>query len=278
MREPGVETDHHLGARQHSGDVGQAAARHHGRALHARRAGACALALLVRAPEQQAGPAPPGKCRGHGGPALVGPQLAGPAGVGQQHGIRRGNLRRERGRHAAGRQTEARRLAVDRVAQRRSAQSAVACHGVQAPVEADRAAVRACRQGLARRAAIGPGNRRLRPARDQCALDEPLAVEHEVVVGLTQAGTRLRDLAPGGRPPQRPAPAPQRHGDHLRHRRMQPRNGGKRLLHRPVDARLRPHPRQIGHQRQRMDDVAQRRGLDDQQVHGGACYRPGRAA
>ncbi len=104
-----------------------------------------------------------------------------------------------------------------------------------------------------------------RGLRDQRALHLFLQVEHGSVVIAAQSAPKRRHLTPRRWRSGRAAPAPQRDRDDPPHIRIERDDFGERLLGDPVDGDFRPVPPHVGDQCERVNDVAQRRGADDQQ-------------
>ena len=55
--------------------------------------------------------------------------------------------------------------------------------------------------------------------------------------------------------------------NHFLDRGMQTRNGGKTVLHAPVDRCLGKMPADVAHHRQVMNDIAERRSFHEQEAH-----------
>jgi hypothetical protein len=127
----------------------------------------------------------------------------------------------------------------------------------------------ACRPLVAR--ALGPVGEPVahatREPRDQRRLGEPLQVEDRVVVVPAQADPEGAQLAARRRGPPAAGPAPQRTLDDGIETLHPAQQRGKAGLDHPVDRRLRMGRADVVHHRHRVDDVAERRQLDDQDAH-----------
>ena len=102
---------------------------------------------------------------------------------------------------------------------------------------------------------------------DQCALDQPLRVEHHVIVRFAQTGAKFTHFVPGTPLPERFSPAPDSDRNDPGNVRMQPGNVGKGLLDTPVDLRVWKAAAQIADDGQVVHDVAERGGFDQQDAH-----------
>jgi len=132
-------------------------------------------------------------------------------------------------------------------------------HGI-API------IEACRQRLAGRIVVQPGDRRLDVAGQPGALEQALGIDHQVITTFAQARLEASPLAAAQGIDRMFAPATNRHRNHLRHRWMPGRDLGEALLHDPVELDARQRTLRIGQRWQGMHDIAQRRGLDQQDL------------
>ena len=129
-------------------------------------------------------------------------------------------------------------------------------------------AIEAAGERLARRVAIETGDRRLAHVAGQPGtLQQPLGVDHQVIVDFLQALLEAPPFAVAQGLPEVLAPAPDRHRDHPRHRRMPGGNLGETFLHHPVELDAGNRPGGVGKRRQGVDHVAEGRGLDQQYPH-----------
>ena len=155
-----------------------------------------------------------------------------------------------------------------RVVQRLGEQLARALHRMLSPGDRIGTAIEAAGERLARRVAIETGDRRLAHVAGQPGtLQQPLGVDHQVIVDFLQALLEAPPFAVAQGLPEVLAPAPDRHRDHPRHRRMPGGNLGETFLHHPVELDAGNRPGGVGKRRQGVDHVAEGRGLDQQYPH-----------
>ena len=116
--------------------------------------------------------------------------------------------------------------------------------------------------------------RAARQTRDQRGLRQTLKIDDSVVRLAPQArDERLRLGADGCLPPAGPRPAAQVALDHLVDAVDPAQQGRERRLDHPVDVRIGTRRADVGDHGQRVDDVAERRQLDDQDAHGAGLRR-----
>ncbi len=110
----------------------------------------------------------------------------------------------------------------------------------------------------------GPCPHAARALRDQRALDLLLQVEDGGIVFHAQRAPEPGDLAPGRGGKRRTTPATQRDGNHSPHVRIERDDLGKGLLRNPIHGDLGPVPLHVRNERERVDDVAERGGSNDE--------------
>ncbi|KAG0163142.1 hypothetical protein DFQ30_000685, partial [Apophysomyces sp. BC1015] len=111
-----------------------------------------------------------------------------------------------------------------------------------------------------------PDERAARPTRNPCALDQSLAVDHQIVPLGGQRAPELPHFAPG-RHRQRPlAPAAQRKRNRATHAVDELDELDEALLDQPVNNDIGIAPPNIGNHRHVVNDVAQRRQANDQDL------------
>ena len=259
MGEPRIGADHRPRRSDRGGDLREPALRDHPRArLEPRHLARHRLFVGGGEGEHRRQP-PLGDEAGEPPPIRRRPALRGPGGAVQQH-------------HA--------RLALpgrpEPVVEPREI-GRVAEHGAEQPprpfdrVEIARhvmpARIEQAGERLAQARPIEPLDPHPRELGEHRALGEPLRVEHEIVAPIAQSRLQRRDLGPGGSGRDGLAPAPDRHRDHGLHARMQPRDVGEPLLDQPVDLEIGARGERLRHRRKGVDDIAHRRGLDQQHPH-----------
>ena len=105
-----------------------------------------------------------------------------------------------------------------------------------------------------------------REARDQRGAQHPLCVDDSFMRLFPHRPSESADLTPCLRSEWRPPPAARGDGNDVVHRAMQPNQRREGFLDYPADARLRPVPARVAHRRHVMDHIAERRGLDEEDI------------
>ena len=257
MRQPRIDAHHGGRASEEARQLLEChAGRHFGPGQRGRDARG-ASALLVASPRHHHGRA---ERAAELDPALLGPQLVLAARHGEEHRIGR----------LAGRVL--RRLQsiderqVKLVAEGRGREAAVALHRVHAARHRIAVLVEAsgdrftCARGI-HAVALADG-----AGRDQRALRERLRIDHGVVTLRGNVCPEFADFPPRRRAPPRAAPAPQPHRDHATHRRVHRRDARERFLDDPVDFDTRTLARHVADRGTVMHHVAERRGLDEEDL------------
>ncbi|ABA49073.1 hypothetical protein BURPS1710b_3142 [Burkholderia pseudomallei 1710b] len=271
--EAGIDADRRRRAIDEADDRGQRQLRRHDRRRAERLREALARrALGVAAPRQHERRAAPHERLAEAGPRFVGPLLVGARGRVHEYHVGHRQIqieRRERARRAMRVEAEIDRLAGRRrgVSQRRRDELPRALDNVRARRDRHPPVVEEAHRPLVAGAvgAVAEADKRpARPARDPRGLDEPLAVDHEVVALLGEAPPERADLAPRLRRAQALAPAPQRERQHVAHTVDEPHEIGEAFLDEPVDLRIGVTPADIGDHRHVMHDIAERRHAHDQ--------------
>ncbi|KFB66917.1 MAG: hypothetical protein CAPSK01_003856 [Candidatus Accumulibacter vicinus] len=150
---------------------------------------------------------------------------------------------------------------VERVVESSSGQPAIALHRMHIAWNDEGLVIKARGQGFTRGfsgvtampALCLPGN--------QCAFQQALRIEHDVVRLAMDESPEIAQFTPGGEPAGIPAPTSEGHRDDLVDRWMQTGNVGKGLLDAPVDQRFGKDMTQIAEHRQVVNYVTERRGL-----------------
>ncbi|MNM99812.1 hypothetical protein D3C81_1123820 [compost metagenome] len=150
------------------------------------------------------------------------------------------------------------------IAQRDGEQLTHSLHRVLPAGNGQTPIVKARSDGFARRAFIEAGHRCLDVTGQPGAFQQALGVDHQVIFRGANALLEALPLTALDGLPDVFAPATYRHRNHLAHRRMPGRDLGKAFFHHPVEFDAGDRPRRVGQRRQRMNDVAQRRSLDQQ--------------
>ena len=193
-------------------------------------------------------------------PALLGPELVGAARHREEHRIGRFTLLRRRhfeaviGRH------------IELVAERRGAEQTIALHRMQAACDRVAPMVEARGEWLARARRVHAVASAERARGDERALHERLRIDDRVVALDAHGASEVGDLTPGRTLPPARTPAAQRHRDHAAHRGVHRRDAGERLLDDPVDLGAGELARRVAHRGQVMHHVAERRGLDEEDL------------
>ena len=143
------------------------------------------------------------------------------------------------------------------ITQRAGKQLAHTFHRMLAPGHRQTALVEAAGQRLARAGLVQPGNRATHIAGQQRTLDQPLGVDHQIVLALADGGLELLPFAAAPGAQRALAPAAQRHRDHPVDGGVPARNLGKALLHHPVETDAGDGARRVGERRQAVDDIAE---------------------
>jgi hypothetical protein len=102
-----------------------------------------------------------------------------------------------------------------------------------------------------------PMPRATRETGDERALQQPLCIENRVVRFRAQRPAQGGKLAPRAQAQQATTPPAERHRDNPLDRGMQRRKLRERLVHGPVDLCAGHVPRDVGHRREGVDDVAE---------------------
>ncbi|MNV01633.1 hypothetical protein D3C71_918410 [compost metagenome] len=150
------------------------------------------------------------------------------------------------------------------IAQRDGEQLTHSLHRVLPAGNGQASIVKARSDGFACRVFIEAGHRRLDVTGQPGAFQQALGVDHQVIFRGANALLEALPLTALDGLPDVFAPATDRHRNHLAHRRMPGRDLGKAFFHHPVEFDAGDRPRRVGQRRQRMNDVAQRRSLDQQ--------------
>ena len=117
-----------------------------------------------------------------------------------------------------------------------------------------------------------------RDPRDHAALDLLLQVEDRVVALLAQRGAEGTELPPGRTGKRRAAPAAQRQRDGAPDLSAHRRQRRERLLGEPVDGEAGTRRGDVVRDRERPDDVTERRGAHDEDAAHGIVPGPDRAS
>ena len=125
-------------------------------------------------------------------------------------------------------------------------------------------AMRKCGNRLADARAIGPVTRAAGEPRQIGALDLLLQVEHGDIVFASQRAAEPSRLAPGFGIERAVPPAAERNRNHPADATVERDKRHERVFGDPVDRELRAMLADVGDERERMDDVAQRRRPHDQ--------------
>ena len=263
MGETGVQAHHLLRARQHGGHLAHLQEGRHVAVAAGRNALGQRL-LVGAAPANHRLPAQFQHAPAHRHPVPLGPVFLFPAGVGNDQRVGVAGQPGGRGRP----QAEVGRRVRHGVAQVGCHQPAAAFHGLQLPRHGSTPGVQPGRRGFADAGAVVAHHRGLRLAGPHRALQQPLQVQHEVVALVSKLLAERADRRPGAAAEQLPAPLAPGYGQHPPQARVHLRNGREHRFHQPVDLDARKVGVDIGHHRQRVDHVAHRRGLDDQDARG----------
>jgi UDP-glucose:(heptosyl)LPS alpha-1,3-glucosyltransferase len=159
------------------------------------------------------------------------------------------------------------------ISQCKRRQLAVALYGMAAARHAMFFLVKQRGHRLARGCAVLSVQHTLCLTGDESTFQQALRIQDQIIALLTQPLSGRRHLAPGRWRPQPASPAPDGDGDHRLYRRVQRWDVGKALLHHPVEAHSRDVRTDVCQDRQIVDDVAQGRGLDDEESRHGAYFR-----
>ena len=235
--------------------------------------GACARRFLAARLRQRDVPALVDEPAAELDPVRVGPELVGP----------RRAVDEDDGALALGRRTGARaqaerRRRVDARAERRGDELARAVERVAVLPDPDRVRREQARRPLVAGAVGAVREAVARPARerrDQRRLRQALQLEDSVVAVAAQPRTNARSSARVvDAPPALPRPAAQRALDHLGDAVDASDERCERRLDDPVDPRVGMRGTDVCDDRQGVDDVAERRQLDDQDAHRPAAAAP----
>ena len=256
MSKPGVDADDHFGAGQERGCIVEVKPRGHRHVLYHRllypaRKTIAALALIFATPRQNTGEPVLVQSRSKLNPIYFRPELVLIAARVQQDRIGRFQPLKDCGSGA----DAVVRVALRRVAQGLRCKRAGPLHCVQCPGNIEHLIVeewhRLARAAASQAAAFPAFGK----ARDQCAFDQPLRIENEIVSLAAQPLEEISEFFPRVRFPQRFAPAPQCNGYDFAHSGMHRGNCLERFLHHPVNLRIGKMPADIAHHRQIVDDV-----------------------
>ena len=170
------------------------------------------------------------------------------------------------------------RFAQRLVAERAARETATAVDEMLPWIDAVRMAVEERRDRLAHAHPVRAVHRAARKPCDQRAFHLLLKIDDRIVAFANELMPECAELAPGRARKRAMTPAPQCDGYDATHAPVQPHQRGKRLFDDPVDCEPRPVLVKVMHDRQRMDDIAQRRRTDDQRAgHRGADFFRGPA-
>ncbi len=153
-----------------------------------------------------------------------------------------------------------------RISEHLTGKHAVAHDRVQRAIDPMMHVIEPGRRALAHALAVIPMPPAARETRDQRRAQQPLRVDHRLMRLFAHGTPERAELPPCRRRERRRPPAPRGDRDDAVDRAMQPHQRREGFLHHPADARLRPVPARIAHRRHVMDHIAERGGLDEQDI------------